>query len=532
MNKGKKELRIFFLEDNPDDVELELYELKRAGYNVEYDVAKDQKEFLEKLPDFAADIILADYWLPDFTGIEAINICKELKIDVPVILITGEGNELIAVDSLRLGAIDYIIKRNIAGLPARVQRALEIWSDRKAKERAEAEEKRLQQLLFETQKMETIGRLSGGIAHDFNNILTGIIGFSELCLGSVPEGSDIHNRLQSIITLSQRGAELVKQLLIFSRKMPMEFRIVKLNSFIMETIQFLNRIVEETIKIKLELQEDIPEIKCDTGQFTQVLMNLTVNARDAMNGKGVLTIKTEKCFLPDDLLSVKPEKYGNEYVCLSMSDTGVGINEDDIQKIFDPFYTTKEVGKGTGLGLAIVYSVVNAHEGFIKVFSKKGTGTTFKIYLPLFQPGEQDKGSQFFETIVEKDTQKIYGNETVLIAEDEDVLRKLIASSLSSFGYNVLVAKDGEEALNIYRAGQQKIDLVISDMLMPNMGGVDLFKELRLINPEVKFILVTGYSLAEQDEKILKKMNAILTKPFTPKKITYLMRDILDGRNH
>lgn len=387
MNENKQ-LKVFFLEDNPDDVDIELYELKRAGFEVEYDVARNKKEFLEKLPVLNADIMLADYSLPDITGIEAIGIFRKMDVDVPVILITGEGNELIAVDSLRLGAIDYIIKRNISGLPARVSRALEIWADRKAKQRAEAEERRLQQILFEAQKMEAIGRLACGIAHDFNNILSGIMGFSEMCLDNVPPDSDIYNRLQTIITLSQGAADLVKQLLIFSKKMSMEFEVTDPNAYIMKTMQFLTQMVEETVEIKLELQEDIPKIKCDKGMFKQVLMNLILNARDAMNGKGVIKIKTEKCLVTEPL----PETSGTyckECVCLSVSDTGVGIDKDDVQKIFEPFFTTKGVGKGTGLGLSIVYSVVNAHGGRIEVFSEKGVGTTFKIYLPLLQTDTQ-----------------------------------------------------------------------------------------------------------------------------------------------
>lgn len=528
MSLADKQIKVFFLEDNPDDVELEVYELKKAGFDILFDTARNRKEFLEKAPDSAADIILADYSLPDITGIEAISLCRQMKIDTPVILITGEGNELIAVDSLRLGAVDYILKRNIAGLPARVSRALEIWKDRKARERAEAEEKRLQQILFESQKMEAIGRLAGGVAHDFNNILTGIIGYSELCRFDTPKGSDIYNNLQSILALSQRGADLVKQLLIYSRKMPMEFRKTDLNSFIVETMQFLKRMVEETVEIKLDLRKDIPEINCDAGKFTQVLMNLTLNARDAMKGKGVLTIKTEQGFPEDDLYSEKSERHIDKYICLSISDNGAGIDKDDIQKIFDPFFTTKGIDKGTGLGLAIVYSVVKAHGGLIKVFSEKGVGTTFKIYLPLFRSEKYDKEIIFSERMIDNDALKIRGEETVLLVEDEDVLRELGASILRSFGYNVVVARDGEDALDIYSNKTKKIDVVISDMVMPKKDGVELFRDLRLINPGVKFILVTGYSLSDQDEKILKKMDAILTKPYTPMRLVGMMRDVLD----
>lgn len=385
-NSGK--LRVFFLEDNPDDVELEIYELQKTGVKITYDVAKNRKTFFEKLPAFDPDIILADYSLPDINGIEAIELCKQMNVDVPVIFITGEGNEQIAVDSLRLGAIDYIIKRNISGLYARVTRALEIWSDRKAKERAEAEEKRLQQLLLDIQKMETIGKLTGGIAHDFNNILTGIVGFLEICLDDVSQDSELYNKLQTVSMLCNKGAELVKQLLTFSSKIPMELKVIDLNSFIRENMQFMKHIVEDTVKVRLELPEESFKFRCYAGQFTQVLMNLILNARDAMGGKGSIEIKSEKCSLTDDFQPAGPKDCCKEYICLSISDTGAGINNSDVKRIFEPFFTTKEKGKGTGLGLSIVDSIVTAHGGKIKVFSEKGSGTTFDMYLPLFS-GEE-----------------------------------------------------------------------------------------------------------------------------------------------
>lgn len=534
MGEELKEIRVFFLEDNPDDIELELHELKRAGYNVEYDAARNKKKFLEKLPSLNADIMLADYSLPDITGYEAIEIFKQRNIDIPVILITGEGNEQVAVDSLRLGAMDYIIKRNMSGLSARVARVLEIWSDRKAKKRAETEEIRLHQLLFEKQKTEAIGKLSGGIAHDFNNILTGIMGFAEISLGDVEEGSDLHDRLEIILALSQKGAELVKQLLIFSKTIKMEMKEMDFNSFLRETIHFLKRIVEETIEIRLDLNKRPLKVKCDTGQFTQVIMNLILNARDAMHGKGLITIKTEKTLLsdavgsPDNMRTFASEDPQKTYLCLSVADTGEGIEEVDIKKIFDPFFTTKEPGRGTGLGLSIVFSVVKKHGGEIRVFSEKGLGTTFKVYLPLLPESGDEDQSPFYEKIPAKAKDTVRGTETVLIAEDDDVIRDMLASFLQSAGYRVIATKDGEEALTQYKTSAGKIDIVVSDMLMPNKGGGELFKDLVKINPQVKFILATGYGLADQDKRILQKMSATQQKPYTASNIARLIRDILD----
>ncbi len=528
MKAEGKDIRVFFLEDNPDDIELELYELKQAGYRVKYDAARNKKEFMDKFPSLLkADVMLADYSLPDITGFEAIEIIKQQNLDVPVILLTGEGNEQVAVDSLRLGAVDYIIKRNISGLSARVERALEIWADRKAKKRAETEEVRLHQLLFEKQKMEAIGKLSGGIAHDFNNILTGIMGFSEISLSETDEGSDMHKRLEIIIALSKKGAELVNQLLVFSKTMEMEMREMDFNSFLRDTINFLKRIIEETVEIRLDLHKSPINVKCDTGQFTQAIMNLILNARDAMHGKGLIVIGTEISSLPDSAAQ-SSDISRNNYLCLSVADKGEGIDEVNIKKIFDPFFTTKEMGRGTGLGLSIAYSIVKKHGGEIKVFSEKGRGTTFKVYLPLLPVSADDDQSPFYEKIPVYSKDDIRGTETVLIAEDDGLIRNMLKSSLQSAGYRVIVAKDGEEALTQYKNLAGKIDIVVSDMLMPNKGGIELFKDLVKINPQVKFILATGYGPADQDKKILRKMSAVQQKPYTAIKIAKLIRNILD----
>lgn len=531
INKSQQKIRVFLLEDNPDDIELELHEMLRAKLDVEHDVARNRKEFLEKIVRFSPDIILADYALPDITGIEAINMAREMGIDVPVILITGDGNETVAVDSLRMGAIDFILKKNIAGLSARVMRALEIWADRKAKKRAESEEMRLQQLLFENQKMDAIGRLAGGIAHDFNNILTGIMGFSEICLIDSSQDAETRNKLESIISLSQKGADLVKQLLIFSNKMVMELKEVQINSFIAETVHFLKRIVEESIKIRLDLQDNLPMIACDTNQFTQVLMNLILNARDAMNGKGEITIKTGKCIMKDLPGGAELQDDQRLCVCISVTDTGTGIDDQHLPAIFDPFFTTKEVGKGTGIGLSIVYTVVQGHGGIVKVSSKKGEGTTFTIALPVPENASSGDDSPFYEKLPVQKGVDLSGRETILIAEDEDVLRDLLSNFMRSLGYLVVTAPDGQAALDAFEAEPERYHLIISDMMMPNKNGIELFKALRALRPQVRFMLVTGYSLADVDETILGQMTAIMRKPYSPMQLVKLVRDIFDGQS-
>lgn len=524
-----KKIKVLFIEDNPDDVELELYELRKGGFDVSHTVARNREQFLASLENLEADIVIADYSLPDLTGIEAIHILQERNIKLPVILITGMGNELIAVDSLREGAIDYILKKNITGFAARVSRALDIWADRQAIETVEAEKKKLQQQLFQSQKMESVGRLAGGIAHDFNNLLTGIMGYASLSLRSLPEGTSVSKNIQTIIDVSKRASHLVKQLLLFSRKIPLEFKMLDINHLVEENVSFIRRMVEETVEIKLDLASDLPLVKSDQGQLTQVIINFAINARDAMNGKGVLTIKTERISSDSELVDNKPAPGIKEYILLSVNDTGCGIALEDQQNIFDPFFTTKEVGKGTGLGLAIVYSIVSGHGGWVDVISDKDEGATFRVFLPVIAEGAQEgetvqDGSQSQEFV----RQLIRGQETILIVEDEELLRSFTTEMLEDLGYNILVATNGEEALAVYAENSDSIDLVVSDMVMPEKSGMELFSELKTTKPDIKFILVTGYCLEETEGHVLRSMSAILMKPYTTEKIAALIRKVLD----
>ncbi|HAM49724.1 MAG TPA: hypothetical protein DCP92_03155 [Nitrospiraceae bacterium] len=518
----RRTLKIFFLEDNPDDVELEIYELTREGFAVTPDLARSREEFLRKLPGLDADIILADFALPDITGIEAIQICRDRKIDVPIIFITGAGDELIAVDSLREGAIDYILKKNISGLSVRVARALDIWAERKAKERAESEREKFQELLFQAQKMESIGTLASGVAHDFNNIMTGILGYAEMILAATSEDSPHYEKIKIISSLCQRGAALTHQLLIFGRKMPIKLERININSFIRETMTILRPVTGAGVEIMLNLQDGIPDIQADAGQLTQVLMNLTLNARHAMDSEGLLVFTTERCSAFD------PDGKQGEYLRISVSDTGIGIPESDIQKIFDPFFTTKSAGKGTGLGLAIVYSVVYAHGGWIDVSSKPGRGTTFKIYFP---PLSEDTAVQVTSSndFYDKEMNSSHGKETILFVEDEDMIREIISSALKSYGYDVLLARDGEEAMEIYRSRSDEIDIVLSDKTMPRKSGIELFRELKSMNPDIKFILMTGYGVSETDNEICRDMERIITKPCPTMKIAHFVKTALEN---
>jgi signal transduction histidine kinase len=529
MPETLKKINVLFIEDNPDDVELELYELRKGGFEVNHQVVRNRKEFLAALDNLDVNIVIADYSLPDLTGIEAIHILQERNIAVPVILITGMGTEQIAVDSLREGAIDFILKKNITGFSARVDRALDIWADRQAIVTVEKEKEKLQQQLFQSQKMESVGRLAGGIAHDFNNLLTGIMGYASLSLKAIPEGTQISKNIQTIIDVSIRATHLVKQLLLFSRKIPLEFRVVDVNNLIEENVEFIRRMVEETVDIKLDLQENLPKVKSDVGQFTQVLINFAVNARDAMDGIGTLEFKTVTVSANKEKIGENQPHDAKEYVLISVTDTGCGIEEENLSKIFDPFYSTKEVGKGTGLGLSIVYSIVTGHGGWIDVHSTKGEGTSFEVYIPAMTDEDLENANLESAVLGEGIRSLISGKETVLIVEDEEVLRSYSSEMLKDLGYNVLMASDGEEALVVFQENLEVIDLVVSDMVMPKKTGIELFSDLKQIKPDVKFILVTGYCIEEVEGHVLRDMKAILMKPYTMEKIGALIRKTLDS---
>ncbi len=528
MSENRSTINVLFLEDNPDDVELELYELRKGGFEVIHQTARNRDEFYEAIKNPDLEIIIADYNLPDLTGIEAIYICQEEKVEVPVILITGIGNEQIAVDSLREGAIDYILKKNIIGFSARVERALSVWADRKAKKVAQEEKQRLQQELFQSQKMESIGSLAGGVAHDFNNILTAIMGYSSLSLPELPQTSPVKRHLEAIINISKRASELVSQLLLFARKVPLETKPLPLNPFIQETLQFIRRMVEETVEIKLDLQEDLPEILADSSQLTQVLMNLAINARDAMDGRGVLAISTRQCSAKDIPLDNISHPIGvNSYACIDVVDTGCGIDKKEINRIFDPFYTRKDRGEGTGLGLSIVYSVVKDHKGWIDVHSEGiGHGTTFTIYLPIYNAENLKSPTPDAPLTKWSD---LSGTETILVVEDEEIILSFSAEVLEHFGYTVFTAENGQQALEFFNNTDSRIDLVVSDMMMPKKSGIDLFKDLKSQQKDLKFILVTGYSIKDLDKEMLDEMNGVLVKPYTTEKFASMVREVLNS---
>jgi len=387
---------------------------------------------------------------------------------------------------------------------------------------AEEEKRRLQAQLLQAQKMEAIGTLAGGLAHDFNNLLQAVQGYAELVLLRKKKDEPGHRELHEIIRAAKRGTELTRQLLTFSRKVESKLQPMDLNRRVEQVKELLTRTIPKMIEIDLRLTDDLQMVNADPTQIEQVLMNLAVNAKDAMPEGGRLFIETRNVNLDkgycDTHLGAKP---GN-YVLLIVSDTGYGMDQETLEHIFEPFFTTKGVGRGTGLGLAMVYGIVKSHNGYITCYSEIGHGTTFKIYLPTVEEAPEIPGDRE-ERLPEG------GTETILLVDDEESVRQLGKEMLEMVGYRVLVASDGEEALALYPQRMGDVALVIMDLIMPGMGGKACGEALLRLDPRVKLLIASGYSVNGRLEETLRSgARGFISKPYELRDLLKRVRDILD----
>ena len=400
---------------------------------------------------------------------------------------------------------------------------LAIFHDITNRRKMEEEKEKLQAQLLQSQKMEAIGTLAGGIAHDFNNLLQVILGYSELMLGLKEADDPEYGDLQRIYQSAKSGAELVRRLMTFSRKIEPEFVPLNLNDQIKQAEQLLTRTIPKMVDIHLELSDDIGRINADPTQLEQILMNLTVNARDAMPEGGRLTVTTKTAILDEDYSKNHVETKPGRYVLLTVADTGRGMDKETVKRIFEPFFTTKELGRGTGLGLAVVYGIVQQHGGHIWCYSEPSGGTVFKIYFPVFESGE---GST--EELAE--SPPLGGTETILVVDDEDEVRSLAQRSLVRAGYTVLTAVDGVEAIDLYRERGKEIGAVILDLMMPRMGGAQCLNELLKVDPTVKVVIASGHSSEEGAEEYLESgARGFVEKPYESKILLNIVRSVLDS---
>ena len=384
------------------------------------------------------------------------------------------------------------------------------------------EQKKLQNELLQSQKLLSIGTMAGGIAHDFNNILGIILGYSSILPAIKDNPQRFSDGVNAIKQTVDRGANLVRQILTFARKTDVLFEPLSVSELVKELISMLQQTFPKIITFKTSMEKHLPYVNADHTQIHQALLNLCVNARDAMPNGGEISIKS-KVITGEKLKDQFSAADQNKYICLSVSDTGIGIDEATRSQIFDPFFTTKEKGKGTGLGLSVVFGIVQTHHGFINFGSTVGSGTTFRLYLPV--PQESNSVS---ETQIQVTSKALGGTETILLVEDEELLLNMMQILLETYGYNVLIAKDGQEAVEIYAKHTQEIALVITDIGLPRLSGIDELYKLKEINPDVKLIFASGYF--EHDAKIkLTSAGAkgFLQKPYVVEEVLMKIREAL-----
>ena len=636
MSIMSKNLRVLNIEDSERDVDLIRRHLTRAGYSLTCDRVETPGAMKEVLAAREWDVILCDYSMPQFSALGALEVLKTLSLDIPFIIISGTIGEEVAVEAMRAGAHDYLMKGNLVRLSAAIERQMIETENHRAQTRAEqalkdseaelralfeamsdvilvldadgrhlkmaptkaphlysstadwvgrtlhevfpkdkadffldhvrralaegplhgveyslsidgkevwfegsispmtkdsviwigrdiSSRKVLEEQLRQSQKMEAIGQLAGGIAHDFNNLLTAINGFSDLSLRRLEPEDPLRGNIEEVKKAGERAASLTRQLLAFSRKQVLQPKVFGLNSVISEVEKMLKRLIGEDIELRTVLDGDTGSVKADPGQIEQVIINLAVNARDAMPSGGRLTIETANVYIDEGYADMRIAVDPGQYVMLSISDTGVGMDEHVQSHIFEPFFTSKEAGKGTGLGLSTVYGIVKQSDGNVQVYSEVGRGTTFKVYLP-----RVDETAQVYKRAPEVE-ENLQGKEIILLAEDEDIVRKLARQVLEMFGYQVLEAPNGGAALLICERHKDPIHLLITDVVMPEMSGPELTDRLVRLRPDLKVLYMSGYTdNAVIHQGVLDEGTNFIQKPFTPAALARTVREVLN----
>ncbi|MCI0434303.1 MAG: response regulator [Gemmatimonadetes bacterium] len=639
-------LDILLVEDSDSDALLIERALSKAGFDGTLRRAVDRVSLLDQLRAGRPDIIISDHGLPQFEGRDVLRIARQLPDPPPLILVTGSLDEETAVEYMRSGAADYVLKDRLMRLGPAVSSAIQRDRDRIARERADAsrreterrlstlvratndaiwdldvlqgtlevnegfraligysgdrtpitlgdwhdrihdadrarvlsgftsvidsranywtddyrlrvatgsyahvldrgyvmrddagravrvigalmdmtERQRLQEQLQQAQKMEAIGRLAGGLAHDFNNVLAAILMSTDLILNGVVSGDAMFDDLREVHAATQRAANLTRQLLAFSRSQVMELRRIDLNDTIANVARMLSRLIGDNIEFRQVLANPLGSVRADANQVDQVVLNLVINARDAMPDGGVLTVETAEVELNTESGREYLNAAPGPYVMLAISDTGIGMDQTTRDRIFEPFFTTKAVGKGTGLGLSTVYGIVRQHGGHIWVYSEPGAGTTFKIYLPRVDGAAEKRAA------AAAGPHDLKGDECVLLVEDEERVRDLTRRVLEKHGYSVLAARDPAEALTIASENSGAFDLLISDVMLPGMSGPAMAARIYEQGFRGPNLFLSGYTEeVAARHGILQANSLFLAKPFTPNALAVAVRRALDG---
>lgn len=552
-------MNILVLEDDPAHADLMILELRRAGVALDWRLVSSEREYLEAL-DSDIDVILADYSLPGFNALAALEHLKQSGLSIPFIVVTGMLGDEAAVDCIKQGATDYLLKDRLKRLGPAVTRAVEArrialdrerareqlrrseqaaaetlqqanarlernvqertraLSDANARLRTQiAERQKVEEQLRQAQKMEAVGQLSGGVAHDFNNLLTSIIGNLDLALRKESD-EKVARLLRQALTASERGARLTAQLLAFGRGQMLTTASVDINQLVSGLEAMLASTLTPAITIVQAPDARLWPALADSTQIELALLNLAINARDAMPTGGTLRITTRNVALDDPALPGDLAGAAAGYVALIVSDDGAGMTEAIAARAFEPFFTTKEIGKGSGLGLSMVYGVVKQLGGTVTLESAPGRGTTVAIYLPRADIALAELIDDPAETTLPIDGVA----SPVLVVDDDPLVRDTTANWLREFGYDVLEADSGPSALAILE-GNSKIDILVTDLVMPGMHGYALASEARLRRPGIPVILITGYTGFASETGLDEREFPVLLKPFRPSELAGIM---------
>ena len=506
-------LRVLIVSDRESDALQLIDALRQSGY-IPSSARVDTAAALREALALRWDLILATDESARLGTLAALEILHETGADIPLVAISGGVPEEYILEALKAGAADYIRRNHLSRLGVTVSRELSQAEGRR-------ERSRLEQQFRQAQKMDAVGRLAGGVAHDFNNLLTVITGYAELLLaGGAPEGSQ-RDALKEIQRAAERGGALTHQLLAFSRGQPFTARTVQLNTLLVHMEKMLSRLIGEDVELITVAAAEPATIRTDPGQLEQVVMNVVVNARDAMPGGGKLIIETANAQVDQTYAGPNVDLKPGSYVVLAISDTGMGMDPETVTHLFEPFFTTKAPGKGTGLGLATAYGIVKQSGGAISVYSEPGRGTTVKIYLPSTEAKAAEAAAQSRESSPR-------GSETILVLEDEARVRKLVCEVLAGRGYKVLEAVRGEEAIRLATEHAGHIHLLLADVVMPEMSGPQALEQIRARHPNMRVLFMSGYTdEAMVHHGILDSGAPFLQKPFLPETLARKVREVL-----
>ncbi len=517
----KTPLRIVHLEPNSEDSERIGTILTNDGIACAIHRVETQRSFTASISEDRTDLILAEFNTPECEGDTAFTLAQKVAPHVPFIFVSESINESLITELLYRGVTEIIPKDALRRLIPAARWVLKERQEREA--RREAEEALLQHQLQlrHIQKLEAVGRLAGGLAHDFNNLLTVILGHSQVVLNEIDEAHPLRVQIQEMHNAGERARVLIRQLLMFSRKRPSEAKVMSLKVLLDGFESMLRRVIGADIHLTVRLCQDDLRIKMDPALVEQVVMNLVVNARDAMPNGGKLTLELQPTYLERAPMYHGMDLSPGEYVKLSVSDTGCGMSPEVQAQMFRPFFTTKDEERGTGLGLSTVFDIVTQNSGGLDVTTKVGEGTCFDVYFPRLVT---EIGASMGEPSVEK---PLRGHETILLVEDDEAVRRLIRDELRKLGYRIVEARNGIEACLVATPYMKKLQLLLTDIVMPGMSGTELARHLRVIKPELKILFISGY---EDDigVGVGDTAMAYLQKPFTTEALAGTVRHLLD----